>query len=159
MFRWAWLRFCTLMDNWGCICSVLWSHSISEYKKDYYFNVCGWGMSQCFLWRMTLLFLCLSRMRFYFGRVTVGVWSVASISYTLILSEILNMNSGVARVAASSLRTHCSRPQVQKMQPQVMLAYSFIHHIYFSNRLLWTFAHDENTLPVKMEAGIPYLTT
>lgn len=75
------------------------------------FNLCGCEMSQCLLPRMTLLFLSLSEMRFDFLDVTVSIWAwlPSAILFLLVLfippllSEVMNMKSEEACVAASSL--------------------------------------------------------
>ncbi len=105
-------------------------------------------MSQCLLRRMTSRFLSLSKMRFDFLDVTVygsslhQLYSPCSLfclfpppTHTLLL-EVMNMKSEAACVAASSLSSTVI-PKY-KTQPQVTVAYSFIHHMYFQSRLPWT---------------------
>ena len=110
------LRLCTLIDNWHLYYEAIRSLNASEiFLFQFVARACGCEMSQCSLRRMTSLFLSLSKMRFDFLDVTVGIWAVASISYTLLcllfclffpstpLSEVMNMKSETACVAASSL--------------------------------------------------------
>lgn len=108
------LRLCAAIDNQFVLSRPLdlWKQARFLITIRVHACVCGCEMSQYLLRRMTSLFLSLCKMRFDFLDVTVSIWGLASISYTLLaccfvyfsplLSDVMNMKSEVACVAASS---------------------------------------------------------